>query len=76
VSVNEEIGSLKDMADMIELSSREQKRASEDIMEGINNLSGSAQILANNSEDLNQVSQEIGGIATSIANISNGFRTK
>lgn len=76
VSVNEEIGSLKDMADMIELSSKEQKRASEDIMEGINNLSGSAQILANNSEDLNQVSQEIGGIATSIANISNGFRTK
>ncbi len=76
VSVNEEIGSLKDMADMIELSSKEQKRASEDIMEGINNLSGSAQILANNSEDLNQVSQEIGGIAASIANISNGFRTK
>lgn len=76
ISVTEELGGLKDMAQMIEFSSREQKKASEDMMIGINSLSGSAQVLANNSEDLNQVSQEIGGIASTISRISNAFRTK
>lgn len=41
----------------------------------INTLSGSAQELANNSEDLNQVSQKIGEIAGTIATVTNSFHT-
>ncbi|XDD48261.1 methyl-accepting chemotaxis protein [Leptospira sp. WS39.C2] len=75
LSVTNELNGLEDMAKTIELSSREQKKASEDMVNTVNTLSGSAQELANNSEDLNQVSQKIGDIATNIALITNTFRT-
>ncbi|TGL17547.1 methyl-accepting chemotaxis protein, partial [Leptospira levettii] len=75
LSVTSELNGLEDMAKTIEFSSREQKKASEDMVNSINSLSGSAQVLANNSEDLNQVSQKIGDIATNIAMITNTFRT-
>ncbi|MBL0956292.1 MAG: HAMP domain-containing protein, partial [Leptospira sp.] len=75
LSVTSELNGLEEMARTIELSSREQKKASEDMVNTVNTLSGSAQELANNSEDLNQVSQKIGDIATNIAMITNTFRT-
>ncbi|MCW7502957.1 methyl-accepting chemotaxis protein [Leptospira paudalimensis] len=75
LSVTSELNGLEEMARTIELSSREQKKASEDMVNTVNTLSGSAQELANNSEDLNQVSQKIGDIATNIAKITNTFRT-
>nr|WP_244934767.1 HAMP domain-containing methyl-accepting chemotaxis protein [Leptospira jelokensis] len=75
LSVTNEINGLEEMAKTIEFSSREQKKASEDMVNTVNTLSGSAQELANNSEDLNQVSQKIGEIATNIAMITNTFRT-
>ncbi|MDF3819552.1 methyl-accepting chemotaxis protein [Leptospira sp. 96542] len=76
LSVTEELKGLQDMAEMIEFSSREQKKASEDMVTSINTLSGSAQVLAQNSEDLNGVSQKISTIANVISNIANAFRTK
>ncbi|TGM31782.1 methyl-accepting chemotaxis protein [Leptospira biflexa] len=75
LSVTNELNGLEDMAKTIEFSSREQKKASEDMVNTVNILSGSAQELANNSEDLNQVSQKIGDIATNIAVITNTFHT-
>ncbi|WP_245918491.1 methyl-accepting chemotaxis protein [Leptospira ellinghausenii] len=75
LSVTSELNGLEEMARTIEFSSREQKKASEDMVNTVNTLSGSAQELANNSEDLNQVSQKIGDIATNIAMITNTFRT-
>lgn len=75
MKVTNEITDLEDMAKTIEFSSKEQKKASEDMVNTINTLSGNAQELANNSEDLNQVSQKIGDIATNIALITNTFRT-
>ncbi|TGL26026.1 methyl-accepting chemotaxis protein [Leptospira yanagawae] len=75
MKVTNEITDLEDMAKTIEFSSKEQKKASEDMVNTINTLSGNAQELANNSEDLNQVSQKIGEIATNIAMITNTFRT-
>ncbi|MBM9545510.1 methyl-accepting chemotaxis protein [Leptospira sp. 201903074] len=75
ISVTTELKGLQDMAETIEFSSREQKKASEDMVNTINTLSGSAQELANNSEDLNQVSQKIGEIAETIASVTNSFHT-
>lgn len=75
LSVTNELNGLEEMAKTIELSSREQKKASEDMVNTVNTLSGSAQELASNSEDLNQVSQKISEIATNIAMITNTFRT-
>ncbi|MCW7460473.1 methyl-accepting chemotaxis protein [Leptospira limi] len=75
LSVTSELNGLEEMARTIEFSSREQKKASEDMVNTVNTLSGNAQELANNSEDLNQVSQKIGDIASNIAVITNTFRT-
>jgi len=75
LNVTTELNGLQEMAETIEFSSREQKKASEDMVNTINTLSGSAQELANNSEDLNQVSQKIGEIAGTIAIVTNSFRT-
>ncbi|TGM63505.1 methyl-accepting chemotaxis protein [Leptospira meyeri] len=75
INVTTELNGLQEMAETIEFSSREQKKASEDMVNTINTLSGSAQELANNSEDLNQVSQKIGEIAGTIAIVTNSFRT-
>ncbi|EOQ95352.1 methyl-accepting chemotaxis protein signaling domain protein [Leptospira wolbachii serovar Codice str. CDC] len=75
LNVTTELNGLQEMAETIEFSSREQKKASEDMVNTINTLSGSAQELANNSEDLNQVSQKIGEIAGTIATVTNSFRT-
>ncbi|ABZ95235.1 Methyl-accepting chemotaxis protein [Leptospira biflexa serovar Patoc strain 'Patoc 1 (Ames)'] len=49
LSVTNELNGLEDMAKTIEFSSREQKKASEDMVNTVNILSGSAQELANNS---------------------------
>ncbi|TGM74905.1 methyl-accepting chemotaxis protein [Leptospira mtsangambouensis] len=75
INVTTELNGLQEMAETIEFSSREQKKASEDMVNTINTLSGSAQELANNSEDLNQVSQKIGEIAGTIATVTNSFHT-
>ncbi|MCG6144585.1 methyl-accepting chemotaxis protein [Leptospira bandrabouensis] len=75
LNVTTELKGLQEMAETIEFSSREQKKASEDMVNTINTLSGNAQQLANNSEDLNQVSQKIGEIASTIATVTNSFRT-
>ncbi|TGK81316.1 methyl-accepting chemotaxis protein [Leptospira noumeaensis] len=75
LNVTTELNGLQEMAETIEFSSREQKKASEDMVNTINNLSGNAQELANNSEDLNQVSQKIGEIAGTIAMVTNSFHT-
>lgn len=75
LNVATELQGLQEMAQTIEFSSREQKKASEDMVNTINTLSGNAQQLANNSEDLNQVSQKIGEIASTIAVVTNSFRT-
>ncbi|PJZ83181.1 methyl-accepting chemotaxis protein [Leptospira harrisiae] len=74
-NVTIELNGLQEMAETIEFSSREQKKASEDMVNTINTLSTSAQELANNSADLNQVSQKIGEIAGTIAAVTNSFRT-
>lgn len=76
VNVTNELNGLQEMAETIEFSSKEQKKASEDMVNTINTLSGSAQELANNSEDLNQVSQKIGEIAETIALVANSFQTQ
>ncbi|TGL92420.1 HAMP domain-containing protein [Leptospira congkakensis] len=76
INVTTELNGLQEMAETIEFSSREQKKASEDMVNTINTLSGNAQELANNSEDLNQVSQKIGEIAGTIAIVTNSFHTK
>ncbi|TGL35823.1 methyl-accepting chemotaxis protein [Leptospira perdikensis] len=76
VNVTNELNGLQEMAETIEFSSREQKKASEDMVNTINTLSGNAQELANNSEDLNQVSQKIGEIAGTIAMVTNSFHTQ
>ncbi|MCW7494545.1 methyl-accepting chemotaxis protein [Leptospira sp. 2 VSF19] len=76
LNVTTELKGLQEMAETIEFSSREQKKASEDMVNTINTLSGNAQQLANNSEDLNQVSQKIGEIASTIAIITNSFHTQ
>ncbi|MCW7468524.1 methyl-accepting chemotaxis protein [Leptospira kanakyensis] len=75
LNVTTELNGLQEMAETIEFSSREQKKASEDMVNTINTLSGNAQELANNSEDLNQVSQKIGEIAGTIAMVTNSFHT-
>ncbi|PJZ43997.1 methyl-accepting chemotaxis protein [Leptospira brenneri] len=75
LNVTTELNGLQEMAETIEFSSREQKKASEDMVNTINTLSGNAQELANNSEDLNQVSQKIGEIAGAIAMVTNSFHT-
>lgn len=76
VNVTNELNGLQEMAETIEFSSKEQKKASEDMVNTINTLSGSAQELANSSEDLNQVSQKIGEIAETIALVANSFQTQ
>lgn len=75
INVTTELNGLQEMAETIEFSSREQKKASEDMVNTINTLSGSALELANNSEDLNQVSQKISEIAGTIAAVTNSFHT-
>jgi methyl-accepting chemotaxis protein len=73
--INTELAGLKDMAEMIEFSSREQKKASEDMMNSINGLSDGAQSLANNAEDLKELSEQLNLVSQSINSIADGFVT-
>ena len=73
--INTELSGLKDMAEMIEFSSREQKKASEDMMTSINSLSGGAQSLAINAEDLKDLSEQMNLVSQSINSIADGFVT-
>ncbi|MDZ4724767.1 MAG: methyl-accepting chemotaxis protein [Leptospira sp.] len=74
--INEELVGLKDMAEMIEFSSREQKKASEDMVSSINFLSGGAQSLAMNAEDLKLLSEKLNHVSDSINRIANEFKTE
>ncbi len=76
VGINTELSVLKDMAEMIEFSSREQKRASEDMMNSINSLSGGAQSLATNAEDLKELSEQLNLVSQSINQVADGFITE
>ncbi|WP_167837038.1 methyl-accepting chemotaxis protein [Leptospira ryugenii] len=73
--INEELVGLKDMAEMIEFSSREQKKASEDMVNSINVLSGGAQTLATNAEDLKLLSERLHHVSETIKTISDEFIT-
>jgi methyl-accepting chemotaxis protein len=73
--INNELTGLKDMAEMIELSSKEQKKASQDMMTSINTLAGGAQTLAINAEDLKDVSEKLKIVSDSISGIAAGFKT-
>ncbi len=73
--INNELTGLKDMAEMIELSSKEQKKASQDMMTSINTLAGGAQALAINAEDLKDVSEKLKIVSDSISGIAAGFKT-
>jgi methyl-accepting chemotaxis protein len=74
--INNELSGLKDMAEMIEFSSREQKKASEDMMISINSLSGGAQSLAINAEDLKELSENLNLVSQSINSIADEFITE
>ncbi len=73
--INNELTGLKDMAEMIELSSKEQKKASQDMMTSINTLAGGAQTLAINAEDLKDVSEKLKIVSDSISGIAAEFKT-
>ncbi|TGN19369.1 methyl-accepting chemotaxis protein [Leptospira idonii] len=74
--VTTELRGLKDMAEMIEHSSKEQKKASEEMQIAINELAKRAELLASNSEDLNEVSDEISGVSGNISEITGRFKVK
>ncbi|WP_411823683.1 methyl-accepting chemotaxis protein [Leptospira sp. 'Mane'] len=74
--VTTELNGLKDMAEMIEYSSKEQKQASEEMQVVINELAKRAELLADNSEDLNIVSRQITDVSATIAAITARFKIK
>ncbi|BDA77659.1 hypothetical protein LPTSP3_g05890 [Leptospira kobayashii] len=74
--VTTELNGLKDMAEMIEFSSKEQKQASEEMQSVISELAKRAELLAHNSEDLNVVSRQITDISANIADTTARFKVK
>lgn len=74
-SATEELSTLRDMSGMVQLSSSEQRKASNDMMTTVNSLSESAQVLAANSEDLNALSEEMTIVSQRIDDVAQEFKT-